>query len=176
MFAIRDTVRISAPVGRCFALSCSLAVVERELRMHPVAGVDPETGAPYRTAGLVVGGDRVRWQGWKFGLPQVHVSLISRFEPGRFFRDTMIGGRFRTFEHDHSFREDAGGTVLDDAIRFSLPFGAAGWLVGRVLMRPYIRGLLARRFRLLKELAEGDGWQEYLGGGVRCEGRRAGLR
>ncbi len=162
MFVVRDAVRIGAPVGRCFELSCSLAIVERELKMRPVAGVDRASGVAYRTSGLVQGGDRVRWKGWKFWLPQVHVSLISAFEPERFFQDTMIGGRFGFFQHDHRFREEGGGTVLEDEIRFSLPFGWAGWLVGRCVMVPYIRAVLAKRFRLLKRLAEGEGWREYL--------------
>jgi len=43
-----------------------------------------------------------------------------------------------------------------------MPCGWAGELVGRVVMVPHIRGLLMRRFALLKRLAEGDGWREYL--------------
>ena len=163
MFAIRDSVRIAAPVGRCFGLSCSLAVVERELKMHPVDGVDRESGAAFRTTGLVRGGDRVRWVGWKFGLPQTHVSLISEFERDRFFQDTMVEGRFAFFQHDHRFEDESGKTLLVDEIRFELPFGWAGRLVGRVVLVPYVRAVLARRFRLLKELAEGDGWLQYLG-------------
>ena len=92
IFTVRDEISVQASVERCFLLSTSVALVQRELGMRPVRG---------RTSGLVVGGDTVRWEGWKFGLPQVHESLIERFEPPVFFRDRMIAGRFASFEHDH---------------------------------------------------------------------------
>jgi ligand-binding SRPBCC domain-containing protein len=74
----------------------------------------------------------------------------------------MIAGRFRSFEHDHRLTETAGGTLLDDQVRFSMPFGWPGWLVGRVILVPHILGLMRRRFELLKRLAETDEWQKYL--------------
>ena len=160
MLTIRHQVRIQAPLGRCFALSTSLAVVERELHMHPVPGTID--GIPLRTSGLVTEGDRVRWQGRQLGLPQYHVSLIPVLEPNRFFQDRMIAGRFRSFEHDHRFRTEGPDTILDDEIRFSLPFGPIGWLVGRLILYPHIRRLLHRRFRLLKQLAETEAWRTYL--------------
>lgn len=162
MHVIRDQVRIRAPLDRCFALSTSLAVVERELRMHPVAG--GFGGAPLRTSGMVGLGDLVRWQGWQLGLPQYHVTLIPAFERDRFFQDRMVAGRFRHFEHDHRFRAEGGDSVLEDEIRFSLPGGPAGWLVGRLILYPHIRRLLRRRFRLIKQLAESEEWRAYLPG------------
>lgn len=167
MFVIRDRVRIDAPLDRCFALSTSLAIVERELRMHPVPGTFH--GHPLRTSGLVAAGDRVRWQGWQLGLPQYHVSLIQRFESNVHFQDKMIAGRFRFFEHDHHFRTELSGTptdptatILEDEIRFALPWGPLGWLGARFILYPHIRRLLARRFRLLKRIAESEEWRQYL--------------
>jgi ligand-binding SRPBCC domain-containing protein len=166
MFVIRDCVRIQAPVERCFGLSTSLAIVQRELRMHPVAGMWPTASGPValRTAGLVGDGARVGGEGWQLGLPQYHVSLIREFEANRHFQDKMIAGRFRFFEHEHSFRAEGDETVLDDEIRFALPFGVVGWVVGRLFLYPHIRRLLGRRFRLIKRLAEGEEWREYLPG------------
>jgi ligand-binding SRPBCC domain-containing protein len=157
MFVIKDNVHISAPLERCFLLSTSLAIVEIELGMRPVA-----KGAATRTEGLVVGGDRIRWEGWQLGLPQVHVSLISAYEPYRFFQDTMIAGRFRAFSHDHEFTEIGGQVLLKDTIRFSMPLGVAGRLVGKYVMIPHIRELMARRFQLLKRIAESEEWRRYL--------------
>jgi hypothetical protein len=74
----------------------------------------------------------------------------------------MIAGRFRSFEHDHRFIETANGTFLDDWIRFTMPRGWAGELVGRVILVPHILGLLRRRFALLRRLAETEEWRDYL--------------
>jgi ligand-binding SRPBCC domain-containing protein len=157
MFVVKDNVHIAAPIERCFLLSTSLALVEREMKMRPVAGKQGE-----RTSGLVVGGDRIRWVGWQFGLPQHHVSLISAYEPYRFFQDTMVAGRFRSFKHDHEFTEIGGQVLLKDTIRFSLPFGSTGQLVGKYMLVPRIREMLARRFNLIRRTAESDEWRKYL--------------
>ena len=157
MFVIKDSIHVAAPIERCFLLSTSLAIVERELRMHPVAAAETT-----RTAGLVVAGDRIRWEGWQLGLPQYHVSLISEFEPYSFFQDKMIAGRFKYFQHDHEFTEIGGQTLLKDTIRFRMPLGFAGRWVGRYIMLQHIRGLMHRRFNLLKRIAESDEWRKYL--------------
>jgi len=157
MFVVKDSIHIMAPIERCFLLSTSLAVVEREFSMRPVSGKQGE-----RTSGLVVGGDRIRWEGWQFGLPQYHVSLISAFEPNTFFQDKMIAGRFKSFVHDHEFTEIDGQVLLKDTVRFSMPLGSIGRLIGKRVMVPHIRGLMQRRFHLLRRIAESDEWRTYL--------------
>jgi ligand-binding SRPBCC domain-containing protein len=152
-FIVRDEIVVKAPVERCFLLSTSVEIVQLDLRMHPVRG---------RTSGFVVGGDTVRWKGWQLGLPQIHESLIGPFEPPVFFRDRMIAGRFASFEHAHRFTEQGDGAVLlSDEVRFTMPLGWPGRLVGRWMLVPHIRGLLRRRFARLKRIAEGDEWRTY---------------
>lgn len=151
---VADKLSVRAPAERCFLLSTSVALVAHELRMRPVRG---------RTSGLVVGGDTVRWEGWQLGLPQFHESLIEPFEPFVFFRDRMIAGRFASFEHDHRFTDQGDGTVLmSDEVRFSMPLGWVGDLVGKYVLEPHIRQLLKKRFALLKRIAEGEEWKKYL--------------
>lgn len=154
VFTVRDEIAVHAPAERCFLLSTSVEIVAQDLRMHPVRG---------RISGLVVGGDTVRWQGWQLGLPQFHESLIERFEPPVFFCDRMIAGRFASFEHNHSFTDRGDGTVLlSDEVDFTMPLGWPGQLVGEWILLPHIQGLLRRRFRLLKRIAESEEWRRYL--------------
>ena len=154
MFILRDQIVVHAPIERCFLLSTSVAVVERELKMRPMAG---------RTSGFVQDGDTVLWKGWQLGFPQFHQSKINQYEQNVFFQDFMLRGRFRTFEHDHAFLKQGNGTVLlRDELRFTMPFGVAGWVVGRWVLLPHIRGLMRKRFGLIKRLAEGEGWRAYL--------------
>jgi len=153
-FNLRDEVVIHAPIERCFLLSTSLAIVERELSMHPVRG---------RTTGLVTAGDTVRWEGWQLGMPSYHESLIENYKPYSTFRDRMIAGRFRTFEHDHNFATQSDGSVLLwDELRFTMPFAWAGGLAGAWILVPHIRALMRRRFALLKRIAESEEWRTYL--------------
>jgi|ERR1700733_9096780 ligand-binding SRPBCC domain-containing protein len=153
MFNVKDSIHIYAPIERCFLLSTSIELVERTLEMRPVGG---------KTAGMIVDGDRVMWSGWKFGLAQRHESLITRYERPTFFQDTMGRGRFKQFQHDHQFFEVDGHTLLTDKVRFSLPLGRLGKLFGRQVMVPYICGLLRQRMTLLKQVAEGEEWRQYL--------------
>jgi ligand-binding SRPBCC domain-containing protein len=151
-FVLRESLLVQAPIERLFALSTNIAIVQKELGFTPVAG---------RTSGCVRGGDTVRWEGWKFGFPQLHVSLIADYEPPFYFQDRMLEGRFKTFEHDHRFREVDGGVLLEDELRYSMPFGLAGQFVGQVIMVPHILRLMRERFAMLKGMAEGDEWRAY---------------
>ena len=156
MFTISDTIHIQAPIDRCFLLSTDIGLVGDILNMKPVEG---------KTSGRVVGGDRLLWTGFKFGFPQMHESLITRYERPHFFQDTMGRGRFKRFQHDHSFDELSGYTLLTDKIRFTMPFGILGHLVGQYVMVPYISRTLRRRLVLLRTVAEGEAWTRFLSEG-----------
>lgn len=153
MYIVKDSIHIQAPIDRVFALSTSVDIVRLTLGMTPVAG---------RTAGLVLAGDTVDWRGWKFGLPQRHVSLISGYEAPVFFEDSQMKGRFAQFRHEHHLQQVGEHVLAYDKVHFALPFGPLGKLVAKHVMLPHITGLLARRFALLKRLAETEGWREYL--------------
>ncbi len=153
MFVIRHSLVVHAPISRCFALSTSVEVVHRELHMAPVEG---------RISGLVQSGDYIRWEGMQLGFWNYHVSKIYDFEPPFYFRDRMIAGRFKKFEHDHRLTSSAGGTQLSDEIRFDMHFGPLGRVAGALILKPHITKLLHRRFRLIKRLAEGEGWRDYV--------------
>ncbi|HEY6413255.1 MAG TPA: SRPBCC family protein [Edaphobacter sp.] len=159
MFTVSDSIHIHAPIERCFLLSTSLELVGQVLEMRPVEG-------SRKTAGLVVEGDRIEWHGWVFGLPQVHESLITRYERPCFFQDTMVRGRFKQFQYDHRFSEIDGHTLLVDKLRFSLPLGWPGKMVAKHVIVPHISKLLRRRMMLLKRVAESEAWRDYLPDGV----------
>ena len=153
MFTVSDSVHIRAPIERCFLLATDIGLVQQTLGMRPMAG---------KTAGRVVGGDRIVWRGRLLGLPQMYESLITRYERPAFFQDTMVRGRFRRFQHDHQFIEIDGQTLLIDRMRFSLPLGVLGRIAGRRLLVPYIAKWLRRRLTRLKHVAESEEWRTYL--------------
>ncbi len=158
MFVVSDKIHVNAPIERCFLLSTSLELVGQTLKMRLV-----ESGST-KTSGLVVGGDRLLWQGWVFGLPQVHETRITKYERPNFFQDSMGRGRFKRFQHDHFFTEIGGRTLLNDKVRFSLPMGWATAPVARLVVVPHVSRLLRQRLELLKRVAESEEWRQYLGG------------
>ncbi len=167
-----------APLERMWRLSTRVELVSETLGMDAVDGV---------TQGFVQEGSRVVWRGWKFGLPTEHHTLITGFapphlagsaddladrnaefagQPVAWFQDSQEQGRFAFFQHNHWLRERTlpGGqlfTELEDEVHFGLPFGLAGELVARMVMVPYVKRLVRRRFARLRRLAEGDGWRDW---------------
>jgi ligand-binding SRPBCC domain-containing protein len=156
VFVVSDKIHVNAPIERCFLLSTHLDLVKRSLKMHVVSGEST------RMTGLIEGGDRVMWRGWMFGLPQVHETLITKYERPDFFQDSMERGRFKRFQHDHFFVEVGGRTLLNDKIRFSMPFGSLMRPIAHMVMMPHISKLLRQRLELLKLVAEGEEWKQYL--------------
>jgi ligand-binding SRPBCC domain-containing protein len=153
MYTISDTMHINAPIERCFLLSTSIDLVAITLQMKPLSG---------KMTGLIESNDTLMWHGWKFGLPQVHETIITAYDRPNFFQDTQGRGRFKRFQHDHSFTEIGGHTLLHDKIRFTLPFGFAGDIVAKNIMVPYISKVLHRRLQMLKRVAESDEWRNFL--------------
>ena len=177
---VHDTAVVRAPLQRLWALSTRVELVKNTLGMKLAGGT---------TSGFVRDGSRVVWKGWKFGLPTEHHTLITGYaaphdavaeptlapelhaetlgQPVAWFQDSQERGRFAFFQHDHWLRQQTGPdgqpqTLLEDEVHFRLPFGALGRLASRLLLEPYIRRLVKRRFASLKDLAEGDGWREWV--------------
>jgi ligand-binding SRPBCC domain-containing protein len=166
---ITESITIHAPIERCFALSTRVELVQQTLGMNPVGDI---------TAGHVAANSRVHWRGRKFGLMTEHHTLITAFEPPQvidlpsgpakaaFFQDSQERGRFASFHHDHFFRENIVDgqpqTLLRDEIHFALPFGLFGKAVAKLIVEPHVKMLARTRFAMLKQLAEGDGWREWI--------------
>jgi ligand-binding SRPBCC domain-containing protein len=152
---IQLETRIAAPARRCFFLALSI-----DLHVQSTAGTRERAVAGV-TTGLIGNGESVTLQGRHFGLMLRHTSKITQYEPPTFFQDVMTAGRFKSFEHDHRFREQDGETVMKDELRFSAPFGVLGFMVESLVLRKYLTRFLLERNKLLKQVAESEVWREY---------------
>ena len=147
-------MHVNAPIERCFLLSTNIELVQETLGLKPLFG---------KTSGLAGPDDVVLWAGWKFGLPQMHESIITKYERPTFFQDTMERGRFKRFQHDHYFYVMNERTVLNEKIRFTMPLGFVGKIFARLVIVPYLSKRLRRRLSLLKRVAENNKeWPKYL--------------
>lgn len=81
---------------------------------------------------------RLRWR----GLPLRWQSEITVWEPPLRFVDEQRHGPYRFWRHEHRFDEQAGGTLVQDQVRYAVPGGA---LVERWLVRPDLRRIFAYR-------------------------------
>lgn len=149
---------IAAPPERCFDLSRSI-----DLHQHSL-GASGERAVAGVTAGLIGLGESVTWEATHFGVRQRLTSRITAFDRPHHFRDSMVSGAFRRFDHDHLFEADgAGGTLMRDVFDFEAPLGPLGRVAEVVFLTRYMRRLLAERNGVVKRVAESEEWRQYVG-------------
>lgn len=68
----------------------------------------------------------------------------------------MVSGAFKSFRHEHIFKENNGKTVMIDKFYFESPYGILGQLANRLFLKKYITQLLKTRNKFLKEIAENN--------------------
>lgn len=147
---------IAAPRERVFDLARSI-----DVHLHSAAGTDERAVAGI-TSGLIGQGEEVTWQARHFGVSQRLRVTVTRLDRPRYFQDVMLEGAFRRMRHDHDFEERGGCTIMRDRFDFESPGGPLGRIVDALVLTRYLRNFLTSRNAVLKQLAEGEGWRNYL--------------
>jgi ligand-binding SRPBCC domain-containing protein len=79
---------------------------------------------------------------------------IEVWEPPHRFVDAQIQGPYSLWEHTHRFKEDGpSATIIEDRVRYSIPFGPLGEIADRLLVRRDLRRIFDyRREAVAREL------------------------
>ena len=147
---------IQAPIERCFDLSRSIDAHIESTKQTNEKAIDG------KISGLIELDEYVTWEARHFGIAQRLTSKITIYEQPHHFRDSMVSGPFRRFDHDHYFLSEGEGTIVTDIFDFDAPFGPIGHLANRIFLTNYMRRLLISRNNVIKQLAESDKWSQYL--------------
>jgi ligand-binding SRPBCC domain-containing protein len=159
MVRIEFETRITAPLDRCFDLA-------RSIDLHVLStGGTGERAIAGKTSGLIEMGETVTWRGRHFGVLLTHTSKIIAYDRPRYFKDCMIEGAFKRFEHEHKFSsEPDGSTLMIDLMEFEAPLRVLGVATERLVLRSYLQRFLKARNSYIKHVAEADEWKEFLHG------------
>jgi ligand-binding SRPBCC domain-containing protein len=107
-------------------------------------------------------GQQVMWRARHFGIWQNLTSRITAFEAPLHFRDSLVRGAFRRFDHDHFFSQHGDITVMRDVFDYESPFAFIGRIADRIFLKRYMEQLLVTRNAVIKAAAETDEWRRYI--------------
>ena len=153
---IKIETSVNAPVERVFDLARSIDLHRATMTKYKekaVAGV---------TSGLIKLNETVTWEATHFGVKQKLTSKITRYEPPRYFRDSMVSGAFKRFDHDHFFEESGGQTLVKDVFDYDSPLGILGNIADALFVEAHLREMLEERNQIIKTIAESDDWRRFL--------------
>lgn len=131
--------RIPAPANAAFAWHARVGAFERlNPPWEPVEVI-------YQTGGIR-NGDQVTIR-MKLGPLPIRWTLEHRdYVEGERFRDVQISGPFASWEHTHQFIPDGDhASYLEDTIKFELPLGALGRVLGESTTRRKLERLFQHR-------------------------------
>ncbi len=159
MPTIHLTTFIAAPIERVFDLARSIDLHKKSMahtREEAVAGV---------TTGLVNLNDTVTWKGKHLGKTRIFKSRITALQKPVLFSDEMAEGDFKSFHHEHHFKQVENGTIMIDIMKFEAPYRNLGKLFCKLYLTNYMRKMIEMRNRVIREYAEGDKWKYLMNGG-----------
>lgn len=154
---IQTSIEISAPIETVFDLARSV-----DLHIHSTAQTKERAVAGV-TSGLLGLGDTVTWEATHFFIRQRLTVEINQFGRPNYFRDSMVKGIFKHFDHDHYFEANGSTTRMRDVFGYSSPYGVLGNIANVLLVHRHIRKLLETRNEIIKQIAESPEAEHFLG-------------
>jgi ligand-binding SRPBCC domain-containing protein len=133
---LNTSMRLPLAREEVFAFFAEAADLERIT--PPELGFEMLTQPPLHLGA----GTRIAYRLRLFGVPFGWQTQIMCWEPPRKFVDAQRRGPYRHWVHTHRFREADGGTVIEDAVEYGLPF----WPLGEIVY-PLVHRQLHRIFR-----------------------------
>lgn len=86
------------------------------------------------------------------GIPIRWKTEITAWDPPHRFVDEQLRGPYRLWIHEHVFEKDGEGTIVEDYVRYAVPFGPLGYLANRLLVARDLRGIFGYREERLRKI------------------------
>ncbi len=148
MTKIKLKTKIYAPIETVFN-NC------RKIDLHTKsASKSHEKAIEGRTSGLIENGETVTWIGKHFGFYIKHKSIISEMEFPHYFVDEQLNGKFKSFKHKHTFKQENNSVIMIDELEYEVPFEFFGKLFNKLLLKKHLVDFLIKRNDFLKLISE----------------------
>ncbi len=156
MPTIHLTTFIAAPPQVVFDLS-------RHIGLHKISQQDnKEEAVSGVTSGLIKKDESVTWKAKHLFKTRLMTVKITEMIVPDFFEDVMTSGDFAMYEHKHHFKQIENGTIMIDELLFESPYGFIGRLFNRLYLAGYMKKLVEKRNKTIKEYAESTKWEALL--------------
>jgi ligand-binding SRPBCC domain-containing protein len=90
---------------------------------------------------------RLKWH----GLPIAWQTEIEAWNPPYGFTDVQLKGPYKLWHHTHTFQAQAGGTLMEDVVRYELPLGVLGEIAHAVNVRRDLERVFDYRVKVIGE-------------------------
>lgn len=87
-----------------------------------------------------------------FGIPLFWKTEITEVHAPNAFKDNQVEGPFALWEHTHTFTEQGNGTLMQDTVKYRMPFGFAGRLAHRLVVKKRINDIFSYRRKVLEKI------------------------
>lgn len=140
-----------------FEVSISVAFdAERNISLHSATQKHRgERAIDGVKSGLIENGQEVEWEAIHFGIKQRLRVKITHMDKPKYFRDEQISGAFKTYSHEHFFREiEPNKTEKTDLMVIEAPFGFIGKIAEILFLNRYMSKFLRKKNQALKAIIE----------------------
>ena len=153
---IHLTSFIAAPQERVFDLSRSIDLHKSSMKKYDESIIDG------KQTGLLDLNESVTWTARHLFKQRVIRVRLTKLQRPDYFVDEQEEGDFRMMKHEHYFKPIENGTILIDQFHFETPFGFFGKWINKLYLEKYMTRLLNERNQVIKQVAEGNLWNQYL--------------
>ena len=92
-----------------------------------------------------------------FGIPVRWQTEIYKVNKPAAFTDRQLRGPYNLWEHTHRFFEKQNGVLMEDEVKYQLPFGIIGEAVNSILVQKKIKEIFDFRREILMKILKKNG-------------------
>lgn len=87
-----------------------------------------------------------------FGIPLRWETEICKVQKPLFFTDRQLKGPYKLWEHTHAYKKVDNGILMQDEVKYQLPFGVFGNLAHLLIVKKKVENIFSFRRQVLESM------------------------